>query len=79
MSKQGKQQGERKDFYCGAAAVLGTLARDHDQPSVAVDIMRSNGITLSDLQKAGADDFDLDYLRGEWKHANRKPRAPRGR
>lgn len=62
-------RGKRQDdeFYQGFACALGTLARDYDRPSMAVHIMRSNGVTLSDLERAGAMDFDLKPLRKEWR------------
>lgn len=55
-----------KTFYCGMAVALGSLAREHDQPSVAIDIMKCNGVSLKDLQDAGVEPFDLKPLRKEW-------------
>jgi hypothetical protein len=64
-------------FYQGFAAALGSLAREHGEPSVAVDIMRCNGVSLQDLKDAGVEEFDLKPLRTEWlskfhidKHSN---------
>lgn len=56
-----------KAFYSGFAVVLGCLIRERDLPSVAVDIMRSNGVELKHLIKAGVDNFDLKPIRRAWK------------
>lgn len=53
------------DFYQGFACAVGSLARDHMQPGMALDIMKINGVTISDLENAGADDFDLNLIREE--------------
>jgi hypothetical protein len=58
-SKQAKPAG----FYAGAALVLADLIRANDQPSMAVDIMRHNGITLELLQKDGTVPEDLKVIR----------------
>lgn len=59
------------DFYCGFAAALGSLAREHGMPSVAVDIMNCNGVTLKDFENAKVDEFDLKPLRAEWQETTR--------
>lgn len=56
---------ENANFWQGFAAALGTLARDHGCPGMAVDIMRLNGVSLEQLVEAGAMSFDLDPLRAE--------------
>lgn len=53
-------------FYIGCAIILGSLVRERDTPSVAIDIMRCNGITLKNLQDAGVDEFDLKPIRAAW-------------
>jgi len=58
------------DFYKGCAVILGALARDHDEPTVAQSIMDGCGIDYETLKKAGAEQFDLKWLR-------RKPNAKR--
>lgn len=53
---------EEKAFYQGAGIILGTLARTHDMPSVAVDIMHSNGITVDQLKEAEVCEYDLAVI-----------------
>jgi hypothetical protein len=50
-------------FYQGMAVVLAALVRDHDQPTMARDIMKCNGVTVGHLKKANVDDFDMRHLR----------------
>ena len=57
----------QKSFLQGLAVAIGSLARDHDQPSMAVDIMRCNGLTLDDLQECGIEVFDMKSIRKAWK------------
>lgn len=59
---------EEKAFYQGAAVILGTLARTHDMPSLAVDIMKSNGITIGQLKDAEASGFDLAAIYKEMRN-----------
>ena len=54
-----------KAFYHGCAIILGSLAREHGMPAMAVDIMNCNGITFKHLIDSGAQAFDLDPLREE--------------
>lgn len=42
----------------GVTAALGTLARDYEKPELAAIVLDSLGITLADLQSAGADSND---------------------
>ena len=53
-------------FLQGFGIAVGALARDHDRPSMAADIMRMNGITFADLVEAGTAEFDLKKLRSEF-------------
>ena len=61
-----------KEFYRGFAIAIGSLARDHDQPTMAADIMRCNGVSLQDLKNANVESFDLaaiaqsDYSRATY-------------
>ena len=70
-----KQAGDAKDgeFYCGLAVGLGCLIRDFDQPSMAIDIMKNNGVTFLDLKKAGVEPFDLNPIRKAWTSEGWKP------
>lgn len=57
---------DTRDFYLGFGMAIGALARDHDQPGMAVDIMRSNGVSLKELEDAGVEAFDLEPIAKEW-------------
>jgi hypothetical protein len=59
---------ELRSFYAGFAAALASLVRGHDQPSVAKDIMQSEGVTLKHLRSAGIDRDDLRVLTRAVKH-----------
>lgn len=56
-----------KEFYRGFAVAVGSLARDHGQPSMAADIMRCNGVSLQDLKNADVESFDLASLTKEFR------------
>lgn len=60
-----------KEFYCGFAVAVGTVARN-GYPSTAIDAMDSNGVTLRDLINSGAEEFDLLPIRMEYKLQCRK-------
>lgn len=68
MSKQVLTDAD-KHFYQGFACALASLARGLGPPSMAIDIMNTNGITLADLEKAGVEEFDLKPLRAEWRES----------
>lgn len=55
----------RITFYAGMAVILAAIVREHDQPTMAADIARCNGVTFKDLREGGADPFDLNALRGK--------------
>jgi hypothetical protein len=46
----------------GIAAALGELARTHREPRLAAMVMQSLGVSIADLQAAGADAYDLTAL-----------------
>jgi hypothetical protein len=48
--------------YQGIAAALGELARAHMEPDLALMVLDSLGISLSDLKSAGADAYDQEAL-----------------
>lgn len=54
---------EKIAFVQGFAAALGTLCRECDLPTTAVNIARSNGFGLEDFRKAHVDGFDLRPIR----------------
>jgi hypothetical protein len=47
----------------GIAAALGELARTHMEPDLAASVLHSLGLTVADLEAAGADAYDLEPLR----------------
>lgn len=51
-------------FHRGFAVACAAVARDHDMPSVASDIMRINGITTEQLKAAGVDAADIKEISG---------------
>jgi hypothetical protein len=53
-------------FYQGFAVAVADLAR-RGEPSVALDIMNCNGVTIRQLRDAGVIPFDLDPLEREAK------------
>jgi hypothetical protein len=57
---------KNKMFYQGFAVAVGTMARN-GHGGEAVGAMDSNGVSLSDLVSSGADNFDLDPIRQEYR------------
>ena len=47
----------------GIAAALGALAREHMEPDLAAAVLDSLGLTVKDLEAAGADPYDLEPLK----------------
>jgi hypothetical protein len=47
----------------GIAAALAELARAHMEPDLATMVLDSLGLTVADLQAAGADAHDLEALK----------------
>lgn len=60
-SRKRSKKLENDLFYQGFAVAVGTLARN-GYPSMARDIMLTNGVSLQQLRGAGADKFDLEPL-----------------
>lgn len=56
---------EERGFRQGAAIALAVLARQHDQPAMAADILLQLGLTMAKLRSAGVDAYDLQPLRRE--------------
>ena len=48
-----------KEFVQGFALAIGALIRDHDEPTLAQNIMVDNGISLDDMRRSEVDAFDL--------------------
>ena len=49
-------------FYQGFAVAIADLMRHYDQPTMALNIMKENGITFKQLKKAHCSDFDLKVI-----------------
>jgi hypothetical protein len=47
----------------GIAAALGELARTHMEPDLAVMVLHSLGLTIAELEAAGADAYDLEPMK----------------
>jgi hypothetical protein len=48
----------------GIAAALGELAGPHRERALAEGVLESLGLTMADLQAAGADPYDVQLLKG---------------
>jgi hypothetical protein len=60
-------------FLQGFSIVIGSLIRDYDEPSMALDIMRNNGLTLKYLKSFGnVDAFDFDPIKKAWRKSKRR-------
>jgi hypothetical protein len=46
----------------GIAAALGELSRTHMEPDLATMVLQSLGLSITDLEAAGADPYDLEAL-----------------
>jgi hypothetical protein len=46
----------------GIAAALGELSRTHMEPDLAAMVLQSLGLSITDLEAAGADPYDLEAL-----------------
>lgn len=66
-----------RDFLHGLAAGLGSLARDHDRPSMALNILTNLGVTVADLRRAKVDGFDLAPLAREARVSGRQRKGGR--
>ena len=51
----------------GIAAALATLAREHSEPDFAMMVLTSMDLSIADLERAGADSYDLEPLKAAWK------------
>jgi hypothetical protein len=46
----------------GIAAALGELSRTHMEPDLVAMVLQSLGLSITDLEAAGADPYDLEAL-----------------
>lgn len=47
----------------GVAAALGELSRAHMEPDLALMVLHSLGLSVADLEAAGADPYDVEPLK----------------
>ena len=55
------------EFVRGFACAIADLIRDHNQPTIALDILSRNGITLEEMKKSKVDKYDLEVIELELK------------
>lgn len=66
-----KDRDEQANYrYQGIAAALAELAGSHMEPGLAIAVLESLGVTMVELEAAGADPYDLDMLKGAPADAN---------
>lgn len=51
------------NFEQGLSYAVARLIREYDQPSIALEILKSSGTTIQDLEKAGVDKYDLGVIK----------------
>lgn len=67
------KQSQEFEFTQGFAAAVAALIRAFDRPSMAIDILTSNGLSLANIEACGAEDFDLEPIRKAWAAEVREP------
>ena len=55
------------DFLRGFAIAMRGLIKEFDQPTMAKDIITSNGLKLEDFEGIGLPEGDLEAIRSLWK------------
>jgi hypothetical protein len=53
----------RDEWLCGYAAALSCIVRQHDEPGLVVSALVGDGITVTQLEAAGVESFDLDVIK----------------
>lgn len=61
--------------YQGVALALASLHRQHGEPNMVCDVMRSHGLILDDLKRAGVPEYDLYEIRHCLSQGNADDRA----
>ncbi len=51
------------DWLCGYAAALGAIRRLYQADTMVVQTLICDGLTIEQLEAAGAEQFDLDAIR----------------
>lgn len=52
-----------RDFMIGYAAALAEIIRLHQSEVEVADTVEGHGFTMSDFERAGVEDYDLEVLR----------------
>jgi len=60
----------RDEWLCGYAAALSCIVRQHDVPSIVVDALIGDGITIPQLKAARVESFDLEPIKRAVAGAN---------
>lgn len=59
----------------GYAAAVGALAATFNMPSLAYDVIKSDGLSVAMLKDAGADGLGIDRLEDQEKKDQRRRRS----
>ena len=54
-------------FEQGLAYVIAELIRNYDEPTIALEILKSSGFTYKELKQAGVETYDLEIIKKELK------------
>jgi hypothetical protein len=54
---------KRDEWLCGYAAGIACIDRLHDHPTLIVDALIGDGITIAQLVAAGVESFDLNPIK----------------
>jgi hypothetical protein len=65
------------DFLRGFAIAMRELIKEFDQPTMAKDIITSNGLKLEDFEGIDLPEGDLEAIRPLWPHKQAAPRKKR--
>lgn len=77
MSARTKMAPEEAAFYRGIACALSVIAIEHDQPTMAADVLKSLGVTRRDFRAAAVDEEDMAALREALAERERLDRLAR--
>ena len=62
-----KMPKEAQAFYQGYVLAMANIIRCHDQPSMVIDIMQNDGVTIGLLKRCHVDAYDLKVIRKAFK------------
>jgi hypothetical protein len=70
MSDTRKLPALQKQFYAGFACAVADIIRLHDEPTIAIDVMTSNGVDLAMLKTARVAEYDLGPIKKAWSESS---------